>query len=571
MKAMAALECVLAISGLYGSAVFSQVQSWPPGGTSPSPITAAIKLPVNRYVPSTKRYNLVWADELLGLPAGKTRFVAQNYAASQKMTALQVAEYRAYNSNFLCVIYHLSNGINPHNDNDCPLPHGTGAITSCTPSGWVSEWDDYFTPWLASAGIAKGDTRFERMFQHYAVVDSSHRVWHSDPQWTMCLEDTDWQKYVTDATINWITGEQDDGCFFDVCVETMVGGLYHPAAGDPAPHNFNWYLSPYGPAGYTVASLADFSVWMNAQYLGYWQSIYKRYHTASADYLILPNVDQMITGWYDPAWMEGNAGGETIDGAMMENLGNATGSDMYLTLSRAVKHLTGKGKILIAQFYDSTQTERYRRTAMYMLVKNQNSFINILAPGAPGWFPEYEIDLGDQGRLPSTLDSLRVSGSGSASLFRRDYQNGMILCNTSGSATNYALAGTTWSVVNTSGGGSVADNGSIAQQSITFVPVSSQVLVPPSGCIILKNSAAAIRSRLQNSADDPALFSGPVNGWIKVNRRGSIAIYNISGVLQFRKRIENESTRFSVLGLAKGVYVFDFIGAGYKKITKIRI
>lgn len=141
--------------------------------------------------------------------------------------------------------------------------------------------------------------------------------------------------------------------------------------------------------------------------------------------------------------MEGNVNGETIDGAMMESFGNATGSDMYLTLSRAVKHLTGRGKILIAQFYDSTQAERYRRTGMYMLVKNENSFINILPQGGPSWFPEYEITLGDQSPVPAVIDSLRVAGSGSASLFKRDYQNGMVLCNTSGTAMNYTPGGGT--------------------------------------------------------------------------------------------------------------------------------
>ena len=37
-----------------------------------------------------------------------------------------------------------------------------------------------------------------------------------------------------------------------------------------------------------------------------------------------------------------------------------------------------------------------------------------------------------------------VAGSGSASLFKRDFQFGYVLCNTSGSAMNYALAGTAW-------------------------------------------------------------------------------------------------------------------------------
>jgi hypothetical protein len=555
MNKITILTSVLVLAGSIGNVALSQVQSWPPGGTTISPITAAMHLPSNRYVPSTKKYNLVWADELLGQPAEKIRFIAQNYVASQKMAASQVADYRAYNPNFLCVIYHLSNGINPQNNNDCPLPHGATTITSCTPKGWVSEWDSCFAPWLTAAGIAMGSARFEQMFQHYTSVDPANRVWHGDPQWTMCLENADWQKYVADETIRWMAGEKDEGCFFDVCVETMVPGLYHPAAGDPAPHNFNWYQSPYGPAGYTIASLTDFAAWMNAQYLVYWQSIYKRYHTSTADYLIIPNVDQMTTGWYDPVWMEGSAGGETIDGAMMESFGNATGSDMYLTLSRAVKHLTGRGKILVAQFYDTTQGERYRRTGMYMLVKNENSFINILGPGAPAWFPEYEINLGDQSQVPADISSLRVAGSGASSLFKRDYQYGMVLCNTSGAAMNYVFAGTAWNVVNTNGGGSVTTSGAIAQQSITFAPVIAQVAVPASGCVILTNNTAATIAGPQKQFNGGALFSGPVNGVITVHQPGTVSVYALNGVLQVRKQITAGHARLDVSALSRGVYL----------------
>lgn len=149
---------------------------------------------------------------------------------------------------------------------------------------------------------------------------------------------------------------------------------------------------------------------MNNQYLKYYQDIYKQYHTALFDYLLIPNVDQMATGWYDPVWMDGSFGGETIDGAMMESFGNYTGSDMYLTLDRCVRHITGRGKILIAQWYDDSPKERYRRIGMYMLVKNENSFVNI-ATGNVNWYPEYEISLGEQSPVPNNLQSMRVAGS----------------------------------------------------------------------------------------------------------------------------------------------------------------
>ena len=310
---------------------------------------------------------------------------------------------------------------------------------------------------------------------------------------------------------------------------------------------------------------------MNGQYLGYWQSIYKRFHTATVDYLIIPNVDQMTTGWYDPVWMEGNAGGETIDGAMMESFGNATGSDMYLSLSRAVQHITGRGKILIAQFYDSTQAERYRRTGMYMLVKNENSFINILGPGAPSWFPEYEINLGDQSQVPLDISSLRVAGSGSASLFKRDYQYGMVLCNTSGSAMNYSLTGTTWNTVNTSGGGSVTNSGGIAPQSITFTPVSSQISVPASGCVILMNNTAATIAGPRKQNNDAGLFSGPVNGVITVNQPGTVSVYALSGVLKIRKQVTGMKQFLDVSALSRGVYLVKAATAAETVAAKIII
>src|SRR5204862_2733180 len=137
----------------------------------------------------------------------------------------------------------------------------------------------------------------------------------------------------------------------------------------------------------------------NARYSGYYQPLYSRFHSALVDYLVMPNVDQMVTGWYDPTWLDGS-GGETIDGAMMESFGNYTGPDMYLTLERGLRHITGRGKILIAQYYTNTLAERYRRTGMYMLIKNENSFIN-LTDGNVDWFPEYEIDLGDQSVVPA--------------------------------------------------------------------------------------------------------------------------------------------------------------------------
>jgi hypothetical protein len=460
------------------------------------------QLPANRYVPSTKRYNLIFADQLFGLPQNKIQFVAQNYVATQKIFSYQADDYRAINSNFLVVSYHLANGLNPQHHDDCPDPKnntGSGFIGVVAPNGFVSEWNDYFLPWLSTHSIAVGSNQYEAMFQHYDTIDSTHRVWHIDPFWNMNLENPDWRTYFGDILINWLNGNENEGAFIDVSVETMVSPLYHPNQNDPTPYNFNWYISPHGPAGYTINTLNDFAAWMNNQYLNYYQYIYQRFHTGVVDYLVLPNTDQMVTGWYDPVWADGNGGGETIDGAMMENFGSYTGSDMYLTLERGMRHLTGRGKILIAQFSDTSQYERYRRVGMYMLIKNENSFLCI-QPGHVNWFPEYEIDLGDQSTLPNNLDSLRISGSGSNALFKRDFADGMVLCNTSGTQMSYTPIGSNWNKVITSGGGDVDNLGMIASQSIQYVPVLGTVTINPSECVILKklSGTSIAENRIEN-------------------------------------------------------------------------
>src|SRR6185295_12307958 len=190
-----------------------------------------------------------------------------------------------------------------------------------------------------------------------------------------------------------------------------------------------------------------------------------------------------------PTWLDGDGYGETVDGAMMESFGGYTGSDMYLSMQRGIAHLTGRGKILLAQFTPNDDAERYRRVGMYMLMKNENSFLCI-HPGNVDWYPEYEIDLGNQSALPNTIDDLRVAGSDDASLFRRDYDGGMVLCNTSSSPMSYSLQGNSWQQVITSGGGAVDADGNISSQSITYQPVSGSVTVDPSQCLILKNDSA---------------------------------------------------------------------------------
>jgi hypothetical protein len=475
------------------SAADAQITRWPPEPSGAAPIMADLELAEHRFLPSTARWNLVWADQLRPylLTPAKIVFAATHFMGSQKLWKDQSAEFRQHDDNFLMLTYHLAVGLNPARNDDCPDPKsltGDGRIGVVAPEGYVSEWETHWLPWLQNAGIPTGEARFEDMFQHYDAVSLSNRVWHQDPYWLMNMDNADWRSYVAEVCLAWMTGNENEGCFFDVAVETSAW-LYNPKAQNPAPGNFDWWAAPHRPSQRSVffADRRELAAWTNAQYLGYFQSVYRRFHAASPQYLVIPNVDQMVTSVYDPTWLDGDAAGESVDGVMMEGFGNYRGYDMWLTLDRCVRHVTGRGKILIAQFSDHSAEERYRRTAMYMLVKNANCYINAVAEDVR-WYPEYEIDLGTQSAPPQTLEELRVAGSGDAGLWRRDYEGGMVLVNTSNAEIAYALpAERNWSVVRTSGGGIVGEDGIPQPQAIAYDPAPASVRVPASDGLILRS------------------------------------------------------------------------------------
>jgi hypothetical protein len=226
----------------------------------------------------------------------------------------------------------------------------------------------------------------------------------------------------------------------------------------------------------------------------------------------------MVTTIYDPIWTDDVGTEKTIDGAMIEGFGNYTGQDMYLTLERSFRHLTQPGKIMIAQFGASTPEERLRRTGMYMLIKNTNSYINIINTGNVEWYPEYEIDLGEQVELPKSFVEMKVSGNSWQALWQRNYQNGIVLCNTSNSTINYDLNSLGWKSIVTSGGGEVSSDGKIAKQSIEFTKLGRSISIKPSDCVILMKPDSVIHvDEQEKETNDVVVYSNSEQRKISVN------------------------------------------------------
>jgi len=535
-------------------------------------------LPEDRVVPSTLRYNLVWADQIVPnwVTAGQVEFAAKNYVGTQKIWAEQIAEFRNYNSNFLGLIYHLALGLNPESNLDCPNPknNSSGFIGVVSPKGFVAEEPEHFKPWLMEKGIMIGSQRHEDMFQHYDELTYNNRVWHIDPYWLMNAENEDWQNYLNDQCIDWMRGNDNEGCFFDVSVETYAT-LYNPNQYNPSPTNFNWWQSPHKPYNFNgnMKSPSDFATWMNNLYLKYYQNIYRNFHRATADYLVIPNVDQMITTVYDPIWLDGDDNGETIDGAMVENFGGARGQDMYLTLERCISHITGRGKILIAQFNADTPKERLRRTAMYMLVKNENSFINI-NPGIVGWYPEYEIDLGEQTNCPKTIDKI----SNASNLFERRFEFGRVICNTSDNPQT--IEPLSWLpeapgkeyIILTSGGGEVEADGITVKDTIEFIDFTEPIQLAASDCIMIKVKwGSPVEEKKYNYEIE--LYPNPVIDYIDIffpedtGQQTSIKIIDVLGNCMIVSGVNVESKkRIDVSNLSTGVY---FVVVDFGKVRKV--
>lgn len=501
----------------------AQSHTWPPSNPGPAPIMQTLRLPGGKVLPSSLRWNLVWADQIVPqwVTPAQVGFAARNYIGTQKIFRDQLAEFEAVNSNFMAVSYHLAAGLNPAHNSDCPDPKdnsGSDFIGVVTPKRYVSEYTEYFRPWLVDRGIAENSPAFEAMFQHYDEVLPAKRVWHRDPYWLMNMDDAHWRAYLSAVSLEWMSGNGNQGMFFDVAVETNAS-LFNPNVWNPQPGNFDWWMAPHKPYGYagTMDSRTKFSQYMNNTYRSYFQHVYRAFHAADTAFLVLPNTDQMITTVYDPVWLDGDAQGETVDGVMVESFGQATIGDMYLTLERIVRHVTGRGKILLAQAYPAQPEEAARLIGMFMLVKNENSYVNFLGNQGVEWYAAYEIDLGEQSPCPATLDPLREQGTGANSLWRRLYSRGMVLCNTADTEAGYLLAGSSWSIVRPVGGGDVRADGSLPSYSIEYTPAGHSVTIPSCDCVILRDTSS---TGIAGTArpDDAVLraFPQPAHGSVRI-------------------------------------------------------
>src|ERR1043165_2826451 len=134
--------------------------SHPPGGPHP-PTPAAVQPPgLAQPLPSTRRYVLVWKDQLADavqtISAAQKDFIVTHYVGSQKLFAHQIDEYRKKNPGFLMLVYHLAYGLNGA-DQTNPVSNIVGA------EKFGQEDTEIFTPYVGAHALDR-----EKAFQHTA-------------------------------------------------------------------------------------------------------------------------------------------------------------------------------------------------------------------------------------------------------------------------------------------------------------------------------------------------------------------------------------------------------------------
>jgi hypothetical protein len=452
----------------------ASADSHPSGVTYPLTPAAPQPAGLAQPLPSTRRYVLVWPDQLV--PDGANgnppysqalmQWVVTHFVGTQKLFQTQIDSYRALNPNFLMLTYHVAYGLNGA-DQTNPVGNITG------PNKFGQEDTDTFTPWVAANSVTR-----ENAYQHSATPASvSNRVSYPDPYWLMDIGSTEWQSYIQATLLDWATfpTTKSTGFFLDVAFPPWYN--YSPAA---------WWS---GPAGGSSRTALD--TWWMPRAQAYFQAMRTAFAPTAQHprYLVIPNPDALDDGTDEPSFLDGT------DGVFTENWQNALGGPVNWNLSvrRICHYVTGHAKVWMT---DSTsdvtampQAQRNMIIGTFLLIRNGTSYVMLL-PGL-NWYPEYEIDLGGYvAEPPDDIEQLRVAGTGGASggLYARQEVAGTILVNSSAGALTYdvpaPMVQAQWS-----GGGAVAADGTEATQSLTYsqtVP-AGPLSVPAQTAIILRS------------------------------------------------------------------------------------
>ncbi len=401
-------------------------------------VRQALGLPCGTPWPEVTSTVRVFSDQVSeSITDAQVQFVAENYVGSQKQTVSFVRRLRAYDPGYLVLHYRLGLGLGYRS--------GDSWVRIIEGDDWVVEWPDWTE---------------DSWFYLYGGERVLQTQWH---WYLMDVDDSSWRSWWSTEVARQIAANEDDGLFIDsYSVPNYLGGSnYDPALPDYDPgFESEWTARIDRYSAYLTSQPALRPVIANA---GYWVT-----SRDSVDYGIL-------------------------DGVMIEGMGEwgpdspFDEADWVLQQNR-VLGLANADKIVIAQSYLYSPSDAVTRrvaTASYLLSRGPQSYLCLEMDASPEWFPEYGLDMGAPvDALPVTIAEYRLSSG----LYRRRFEQGVVLMNPTGSAIGVSVAlvagAGEWDIATFVGGGALPADADVSEMSIVRAPASF-VTVPAHDAVFL--------------------------------------------------------------------------------------
>jgi hypothetical protein len=439
--------------------------------------------------PATTNGIHIFEDQLpTGLSTALVQFLATHTDGTQKETLSTINQFRAVNANYTLLHYQLGTGNSPY---DYILNNQWSSDFS-----YVNQQESWFAHQTYSG-------------EPQAAADlASGRVGNSSGWDQADIANPAWQQYTLNQVFQNMASTGSNGWFADSFTYGISGGGYS----NPVPTRYqgtNAANSAAWPGGIT---------WTTQ--LGNWaQTIENAFQqqnaTAGTNYQFIPNLDAFTTSW-EPAWYDNANGVPIMDGAFLEGFGEATDTyDWTLSMNRGL-NFSGNGKTVIMQSYPSAspstaagQQQVDFLLGTYLLLKGNETYLNIDYGSGAQYFPEYQLNLGTATTpLPNSVSSYLWNG-----VYRRNFQNGFVLVNP-GSTTYTLNLGGTYQQVIAGGGGTLSDsqidaNGNYIGGSLTYQNESSVTLTGGSAAIFLDPINTSSSPTVQTPAQAAA---NPVTG-----------------------------------------------------------
>jgi hypothetical protein len=409
--------------------------------------------------PNTSNAIYLLSDQLnAGLSNPLVQFIATHYAGTQKMLPGENARYLADNANWDLLHYRLGTT--------------SGPASYITGGQWGSDWNSV--------------TANESWFMHTAAGQRLHNsTWNWDLHDVM---NASWRQYWLNSVIADMRTEGAQGVFADSFDAGIGDGWFDQT--DPRFSGANAGNPSAWPNGFTwINQLEDLIKYMEAGFAA-----------TSEKFVYIPNLDALVTSW-------DHMDTSQLDGGFLEGFGDwgpsylhGAPSDWTLSMNRGLA-MSDAGKILIMQPYlvdtPTSPTGLLQRgfdLGTYLLLKGSHTYLNVVGGSSSSgayYYPEDTIDLGPA-VTPLASDVSQYLWN---NVYRRDFQNGIVLVNPTNTSYTVTL-GANYRLVQFSGGGGLSDasldaNGNYIGGSLSTTAVNT-VTVPAGSGLVLLNPAGQV-------------------------------------------------------------------------------